>query len=406
MTNAAAEILTVGALRRESRALSPDALNAEVAALFEADPNVPAFAIVHRGVPVGMIDRLGFMSRFAARYGRDMYARKPISRLMDPEPLAVDSAAAIDDAAQLIFTRKPKALTTGFILTQDGRFDGVATGVDLLQALSRSLAAANQRLILTQDTLVQSEKMAALGALVAGVAHEVNTPVGSALTAATAFAERVKSFADLTSGGSIRRSDIDRFVASSLEAAHLMQTNIGRAAALIAGFKQVAVDQSDDARRRFDVRRLLEDVLMSLSPRLRKEGVSADLACGDGMECDGYPGALAQIVTNLVMNALNHAFDGGGEKRILVSVDPVGATHFRLRVVDNGRGVPAEIKPRVFDPFFTTKRGVGGSGLGLHIVYNLVTRRLGGGIAVEDTAPSGAAFDMRLPLTAPDGGGA
>lgn len=401
MLMTAAEMPTAGSLRRESRALPPDMPNVEVAALFESDPDIPAFAIVDNGAPVGIIDRLGFMSRFAARYGRDMFAKKPISRLMDAEPLIVDSAAPIDAAAQLIFTNKPKALTTGFILTSGGRFDGVASGLDLLQGLARSLAAVNERLVMTQDTLVQSEKMAALGALVAGVAHEVNTPVGSALTAATAFAERVQGFAELASGGKIRRSDIDRFVASALEATHLMQSNIGRAAKLIAGFKQVAVDQSDDARRRFNLRRLLEDVLLSLSPRLRKENVSVSLECAENIECDGYPGALAQIVSNLVMNALAHAFEGSTDRRVALRVSAADGDSFLLTVTDNGRGVPAAIKPRVFDPFFTTKRGVGGSGLGLHIVYNLAVRRLGGAVAVADAKPSGAAFVLRLPLTAP-----
>jgi signal transduction histidine kinase len=393
--------LTAGDLRQNSLALPPGMLNAEVAHYFEADREVPAFAIVDGEVPVGLIDRLGFMSRFASRYGREIYAGKPITRLMDPAPLVVESTTPVDAVANLIFADRPGALTTGFILVRDGTFDGVATGIDLLQALAASLAAANERLLLTQETLVQSEKMAALGALVAGVAHEVNTPIGSALTAATAFAERVRGFAERTTQGGMRRSDISRFVDGALEATSLIHSNIGRAAALIAGFKQLAVDQSDDVRCCFQLKRRLEDVLMSLSPRLRKAGVATELTCPDTLEMDGYPGALAQIVTNLTMNALTHAFDDRADKRLTVTVAPLSDEAVSLEIADNGRGVPAEVKPHIFDPFFTTRRGSGGSGLGLHIVYNLTTQRFGGSIAVEDAAPSGARFRVVLPLSAP-----
>jgi signal transduction histidine kinase len=393
--------LTAGDLRQNSMELPPSMLNAEVARYFEADKEVPAFAIVDGEVPVGLIDRLGFMSRFASRYGREIYAGKPITRLMDPAPLVVESTTPVDAVANMIFADRPGALTTGFILVRDGAFDGVATGIDLLQALAASLAAANERLLLTQETLVQSEKMAALGALVAGVAHEVNTPIGSALTAATAFAERVRGFAERTTQGGMRRSDISRFVDGALEATSLIHSNIGRAAALIAGFKQLAVDQSDDVRCRFQLKRRLEDVLMSLSPRLRKAGVATELVCSDSLEMDGYPGALAQIVTNLTMNALTHAFDDRADKRLTVTVRSLNGEAVSLEISDNGRGVPAEVKPRIFDPFFTTRRGSGGSGLGLHIVYNLTTQRFGGSITVEDAAPSGARFRVVLPLSAP-----
>lgn len=399
--NYANAYLTAGDLRQNSLALPPGMLNAEVAHYFEADREVPAFAIVDGEVPVGLIDRLGFMSRFASRYGREIYAGKPITRLMDPAPLVVESTTPVDAVANLIFADRPGALATGFILVRDGTFDGVATGIDLLQALAASLAAANERLLLTQETLVQSEKMAALGALVAGVAHEVNTPIGSALTAATAFAERVRGFAERTTQGGMRRSDISRFVDGALEATSLIHSNIGRAAALIVGFKQLAVDQSDDVRCCFQLKRRLEDVLMSLSPRLRKAGVTTELTCPDTLEMDGYPGALAQIVTNLTMNALTHAFDDRADKRLTVTVAPLSDEAVSLEIADNGRGVPAEVKLRIFDPFFTTRRGSGGSGLGLHIVYNLTTQRFGGSIAVEDAAPSGARFRVVLPLSAP-----
>lgn len=405
MSVAGGDVAVVRSLRRSAPAIPPDTLGKQVARLFEEDRAVPAFAVLRGRSPVGLIDRLGFMSRFAARYGRDLFGNKPITQMMDRDPLIVDAALTVDAVSRRLFTQKPKALHTGFIVTEDGAYAGIVTGIDLLQAVAHSLATTNEHLREAQASLVQSEKMAALGALVAGVAHEINTPIGSALTAATAFGERAKSFGVLAGGGSIRRTDIDRFVGAALEASDYMQANIRRASELITGFKQIAVDQTSDERRPFRLAQCLDDVMLSLNPRLRKEAVAVVLSCPPDLELDSYPGAVAQVLTNLVMNAVAHAFGPAmaddHPRRVTVAVAPLAGDALELVVADNGGGVPADVQPRVFDPFFTTRRGQGGTGLGLHIVYNLLAQRLGGGIRVEDAEGGGARFVAWLPLVAP-----
>jgi len=394
--------LTVGPLRRAAPAISPAVTGVEVARIFEAVPDLPAVAVTELGRPIGLIDRLGFVSRFATRYGRELHSGRSIRRLMDTDPLIVDTATGIAETGERLFRLKPKALHAGFIVTDEGMYAGVVTGIDLLTALSQTLAATNERLVRTQAELVRSEKMAALGGLVAGIAHEVNTPIGSALTAATAFAERAKRFAECCSGGTLKRSDLDRFTASALQASEYVEVNVRRAAELITGFKQVAADQTSDERRVFTLRHCIEDVAISLRPRLRKAGIVAETSVPDEREIDGWPGALSQIITNLVLNAAVHAFEGIENPRVAVEVDdgPDPDTT-RIAVSDNGRGIPGEHLPRIFDPFFTTRRGRGGTGLGLHIVVNLMTARMGGTITVENLAEGGARFTLVFPNTAP-----
>ncbi len=392
---------TVRPLAKPIPPISPRITGAEVARLFEQDRSVMVLAVVRDQTPIGLIDRLGFMSRFATRYGRDLFGNKPILRVMDREPLIADARMEVDLVGRLIFLNKPSALQTGFIVAENGCYVGIVAGVDLLQALVRSLAVANEQLRETQASLVQSEKMAALGALVAGIAHEINTPIGSALTATTAFGERARRFSDTAAGGTIRRSDIDGFVDAALRTSDYMQANIRRASDLISSFKQVAVDQTSDERRRFRLGQCLDDVLVSLQPRLRKEGVGVVFLCPGNIDMDSYPGSVAQVLTNLVMNALVHAFADRENRQIRVTVAPDGPDRITLSVADNGGGIPPDVQPRIFDPFFTTRRGVGGTGLGLHIVFNLITQRLGGTITVEDAPPSGTRFVVQLPLSAP-----
>jgi len=394
--------LTVGPLRRPAPAIPPSATGFEVARIFEATPDLPAVAVTEYGRPIGLIDRLGFVSRFATRYGRELHSGRSIRRLMDTDPLIVDASTGIAETGEHLFRMKPKALHAGFIITEGGMYAGVVTGIDLLTALSRTLAATNDRLTRARDELVRAEKMAALGGLVAGIAHEVNTPIGSALTAATAFAERAKVFQASTTGGTLKRSDLERFTVAALQASEYVEVNIRRAAELITGFKQVAADQTSDERRVFTLGRCLEDVAISLRPRLRKAGIVAETIVPDEREIDGWPGALSQIITNLVLNAAVHAFEGVENPRITVEVDDGPDPHTtRITVSDNGRGIPDEHLPRIFDPFFTTKRGRGGTGLGLHIVVNLTTARMGGTIAVENPTEGGARFTLTFPDTAP-----
>lgn len=247
-----------------------------------------------------------------------------------------------------------------------------------------------------QQQLVKAEKLASLGQLVAGVAHEINTPIGVALTAATTLSDRTGGFVAKVRDGQVTKGEAMRYAELAEESARLVVANIDRAARLIHSFKEVAVDQTTAERRRFALAPYVEDVLTSLAPSLRKGGHAASVECEPGLEVDGYPGALAQVLTNLVMNSVVHGYPDGRAGRIAITARQDGEM-VELVYADDGAGIAEAHLSRVFDPFFTTRRGAGGTGLGLHIVHNIVTGTLGGGIAVERGVPSGARFRIRFP---------
>jgi signal transduction histidine kinase len=274
---------------------------------------------------------------------------------------------------------------------------------DALQIEVREKTMANAdlqstlaRLREAQAQLVQSEKLASLGALVAGVAHEINTPVGVGVTAASTLQAKAAQLVVKHKAGALAQPDIDRFVGIADESTRIILTNLERAANLIRSFKQVAVDQSSGERRRFGMKKYLEEVLVSLGPGLRKSGHTVTLTCAETLWADSYPGALAQIITNLISNSLIHAFTPEQRGRIDIAVAEA-AGHVEVLYTDDGCGMPAENLARIFDPFFTTKRGSGGSGLGMHIVYNLVSQVLGGTITVASSPGHGARFTVRFP---------
>jgi PAS domain S-box-containing protein len=268
---------------------------------------------------------------------------------------------------------------------------------------TRELEAANASLSQAMEQLVQREKLASLGSLVAGVAHELNTPIGNALTVSTALNDIHRQFADVLAKGAVRRSALDRFVAENSEATELIERNLQRAAALISHFKQVAVDQASVRRRQFDLAALVEDVLSTLSPRLKRSPHRVEVEIPPGLVLESYPGPLEQVLTNLVENSLVHGFEPGRAGVIRISAEAAGPL-IRLRYADDGLGIPPALRHRVFDPFFTTKLGQGGSGLGLYLVYNLVHGRLGGSIELLDGAGPGASFIVELPVVAPAAG--
>lgn len=264
--------------------------------------------------------------------------------------------------------------------------------------LQNEVDRAVHRLRETQDQLVQNEKMASLGALVAGVAHEINTPVGIGVTAASTLKGHAASLRKQYVEGTLRRSELDRFVSLAEESAEIILRNMQRAADLVRSFKQVAVDQSSGERRRFELRPYLDEILLSLGPRLRATSHTVELDCANGLAVDSYPGALAQIVTNLISNSLLHAWPDGHAGHIRIAVR-AHADMIELNYADDGVGIPADNLERVFDPFFTTKRGAGGSGLGMHIVYNLVTQRLAGRIRITSVPDQGVRVSITFPAT-------
>jgi signal transduction histidine kinase len=221
-----------------------------------------------------------------------------------------------------------------------------------------------------------------------------------AVTAVSAFAQETGRFRDAYRAGTLRRADLEDYVDSAAEASGFILGNITRAAELVQGFKQVAVDQSTDMPRTFDLGDYVGEVLRSLQPKLRRTAHRLETVLPGGLLVDSAPGAIAQIVTNLVMNALTHAFTGrddGGTIRVQLRPAESPADWAELSVADDGNGIDAATLPRIFDPFFTTRRDAGGTGLGLHLVFNLVTQRLGGRIDVESRVGEGTCFTVRFP---------
>jgi PAS domain S-box-containing protein len=261
------------------------------------------------------------------------------------------------------------------------------------RALEKSLVSLRQ----TQAHLVESEKMAALGSLVAGVAHEINTPVGIGVTAASFLDMKTNTLAALLADDRLKRSDLERYVKSATETAGIILDNLSRAADLINSFKQVAVDQTAEECRLFRLREYIENIIVSLRPSYKRTGHTIHVACPPDLEIVSYPGAFSQIISNLVMNSLHHGFDGIEAGRIDLHASRVDDV-LRFRYSDNGKGMPPEVKEKIYDPFFTTKRMPDGTGLGMHIVYNLVTQVLNGKITCTSTEGEGTVFNISIPL--------
>ena len=249
----------------------------------------------------------------------------------------------------------------------------------------------------TQNYLVESEKMASLGQLVAGVAHEINTPVGVAVTAASYLQEQTEQVNRRFLDGALRRQEMTDYVATSQESTRMILGNLQRAATLIKNFKQVAVDQSSEEKRVFPLKEYLTDVVSSLTPKLKKRPeLTVEIAGDDDVRLNSYPGVLSQIVSNLIMNSLRHGFEPGQSGKIRLQF---AVKHDQLRMTyrDSGKGVDAAVLKKMFDPFYTTRRAEGGSGLGLYIVFNLVTQKLKGTIKCESEQGHGIAFFINIP---------
>ncbi|MCP4345323.1 MAG: response regulator [Desulfobacterales bacterium] len=252
-----------------------------------------------------------------------------------------------------------------------------------------------ENLRMTQDHLVQSEKMAALGGLVAGVAHEINTPVGLGVTEASFMKQKTDEFSERYGSGNLKRSDFEKYIKNATECTASILTNLERAAELIVSFKQVAVDQTGDVKRRFALKPYISEILLSLRSKYKKTSHTITVNCPEDAEIDSYPGAFSQIVTNFVTNSLLHGFEGIEKGEIRFDVTTEG-DELLFRYSDNGRGMNEESLGRIFDPFFTTKRTRGGTGLGMHIVFNLVTRTLGGQIECSSAPGEGTSFLIRM----------
>lgn len=280
--------------------------------------------------------------------------------------------------------------------------DQVAQRTAELTSANNELTMALANLKTAQRELVESEKLASLGRLVAGVAHELNTPLGNAMTVVSALGDRwAKLDQMLADNTPMRRSQLEELVKDTRRGQDILQRNVQKAADLVRDFKQVAIDQTTDSRRDFDLSQVVEDVLVMVEPSFKHTPFKIVTDLTRELEMSSYPGALGQVLTNLLMNALVHGFEGRDEGLVRVSCRPHGSDQVELVVEDDGRGMDASVVRKIFDPFFTTKLGKGGSGLGMHIVHNIVTNVLGGQIEVQSTPGQGSRMTMLMPRSAP-----
>ncbi|TDY36513.1 ATP-binding protein [Janthinobacterium sp. 75] len=334
-----------------------------------------------------------------AMYYREV--RKPDARDLELIDTATDLAGIA--IGRMRHERELQRHRTHLEELVDERTAALTQAKEHSEQANRELAAALENLSITQEELVRRDKLAALGALVAGIAHELNTPIGNGLVVATTMAERTREIQASFQGG-LRRSELGAYLTQASEADAIMLRNLQRAADLVSSFKQIAVDRASSQRRHFLLRQFVAELMLPMSTPLKAAGLSLTQDVPDGLAMDSYPGPLGQVLSNLLENCLRHAFEGrsGGSIAITARGSDDGQT-ITLSIADTGVGIAADDLAHVYDPFFTTKLGSGGSGLGLHVAHNIVTGVLGGHIdAISSTgAGSGTTFTLQLPAAAP-----
>ncbi|WP_416307224.1 ATP-binding protein [Neptunicella sp. SCSIO 80796] len=268
-----------------------------------------------------------------------------------------------------------------------------------------ALKEANQELIQTleklhefQRQLVQNEKMASLGDMVAGIAHEVNTPIGLGVTASTMMIDRIDQIQKDFDNKTLKASALGKFLSESKENLNIVYRNLNRSADLISSFKQVAVDQTHELNRTFSVQQLIDEILLSLRPRLKQTRHEIKIDCDPSLTIECKAGPIHQVLINLIMNSLIHGFEFIEVGTIGIDITLSDDDKLCITYTDDGKGLSDTLKKRIFDPFVTTKRGKGGSGLGMHLVFNLVTQGLGGTIKVESEEDQGVKFVIVFPV--------
>jgi len=270
------------------------------------------------------------------------------------------------------------------------------TRTELKEAKYRAEVSLKQ-LQEAQDSLVRSEKLASLGGLVAGIAHEINTPIGTTLTAATHLEDETKKVQDLYKNEDLGADELEEYFAVGSEACRLITLNCNRAAELIQSFKQVAVDQTSEEKRDFELKTYIDEIILSLRPKLKNLPHQIEIDCPKDIYLNSYPGMFSQLLSNLIFNSIIHAWDEGQQGIIQITINNLDENRIQIIYHDNGKGIPSDHQTKVFDPFFTTKRGSGGSGLGLHILHNLIYQSLGGELNLSSEENKGTTFTINLP---------
>jgi signal transduction histidine kinase len=305
----------------------------------------------------------------------------------------------------------PKQKVTGFdaggvdYITKPFQIEEVLARINThlsLRCAHRELQDMIATLAKAREDLVRNEKLAGLGALVAGIAHELNTPIGNSLMAATTFEMQTDDIsAHMASDGGVTRKEFEHYIENARLSVDILSRNLHRAADIVTNFKQVAVDQTSSQRRSFLLAEVIAGNLLTLQPTIKRTPFVITQQVPQDLMMESYPGPLGQVVTNLINNAILHGYEGRSEGLIAVSAQLSAQGWVTLSVEDHGAGIAGADLPRIFDPFFTTKMGVGGSGLGLNIVHNIVTEILGGRIDVRSEVGGGTRFTLTLPMSAP-----
>ena len=265
-----------------------------------------------------------------------------------------------------------------------------------LRGKNSELAESMRTLEMAKDQLVESERMASLGGLVAGIAHDVNTPIGVGVTAASFLQERLRDLQESYDDKKLTGKTMSAFLEEAQQTTSLLMKNLNRASDLVASFKQVAVDQTSEAERDVELKQYLNEIVQSLAPNFKKTQHSISIECPDNLSILCAPGVIAQIITNMIMNSLIHGFESREKGQILIKLS-ADTEQVYLHYQDNGKGLPTTMLEKHFDAFFTTKRGRGGSGLGTHIMYNLVTQTLKGRIQAYSEEGQGLSYEAQFP---------
>jgi PAS domain S-box-containing protein len=272
-----------------------------------------------------------------------------------------------------------------------------------LRRAKEAAEAALRNLREMQNSLIEAEKLAALGRLVAGVAHEINNPLGTALTVASSMEQKCKLFATQAALGTLKRSSLNEYVEAVRDGSAQLLESLNRAARLIQSFKQVASDRDNSDLRSFNLGELTEQVAVGLRPALPKNIAKLNVTCQENLLMSSHPGSYGQVLTNLFLNSIAHAYPDNDPGTIDIKVRAAGFNDVEIIFADDGCGMSPDVRRQAFDPFFTTRRHLGCTGLGLHIVYSVVTDRLGGRLRLKSEPGKGTEVTILLPRRAPDG---
>jgi signal transduction histidine kinase len=330
---------------------------------------------------------------------KEYSSRAPKSNIVEINMLTSAFNSMLDQVEEHI--KKHAAIEEEYRHLHQGLEEKVNQRTLALKEANQELIQTLEKLHLFQRQMVENEKMASLGDMVAGVAHEVNTPIGLGVTASTMMIDRLKQLEQRYNDKQLKASNLERFIAESLENTNIIFRNLQRAAELISSFKQVAVDQTNELERDFAIQKVMDETLLSLRPQLKKFNHIINIDCDDKLVIRSKAGPISQIMINLIMNSISHGFEDMTVGQINISFIEYPEGQLKIIYTDNGKGISDTIAKRIFDPFVTTKRGQGGSGLGMHLVYNLVTQALAGSIVIKNNSQVGVEFHIVLPIKKP-----